>query len=300
MKLDVRAAIQFFAVAEELSFRRAAERLGVAQPWLSTRIRRLEEELGFPLFIRSTRVVELTAEGRLFMKDAATLAAAAAAVEETARALRRRQTGRLRIGVPPYHGLLQQKSAVIRRFAERHPFTSLELDVGWTPNLVNRLINRTIDFAFIIDETHDLDLQGMTIGTTYPVLVIRTDHELAGRKVLSLGDLRGHEVAVFTRGLNPPLFDKLYDPFEAAGVRLRQVTEFGDLVVEAGKPPAFPLSTTLAWSGAPEGEPMGAVIRRLTDHQPMIPLTLVRHKAWRSPVQETFWALAKESVDGRV
>ncbi|KGI83710.1 hypothetical protein JY98_16460, partial [Exiguobacterium mexicanum] len=63
MKLDPRLVVQFAIIAEEGSFTRAAERLHVAQPWLSARLKKFEEQLGFPLFTRNTRNITLTKQG---------------------------------------------------------------------------------------------------------------------------------------------------------------------------------------------------------------------------------------------
>ena len=63
MKLDPRIVVQFVVIAEEASFTRAARRLHVAQPWLSGRIKRFEEQLGFSLFVRNAHGIELTSKG---------------------------------------------------------------------------------------------------------------------------------------------------------------------------------------------------------------------------------------------
>ncbi|MFZ2870722.1 LysR family transcriptional regulator, partial [Zavarzinia sp.] len=76
MHFDIKAVLHFVAVAEDMSFTRAARRLGIAQPWLSRRIRQLEEQLGFALFERTTRSIELTARGRGFLDAAREVASA--------------------------------------------------------------------------------------------------------------------------------------------------------------------------------------------------------------------------------
>ncbi len=292
MKFDVRSAIQFAAVAEALSFRRAAERLRVPQPWLSTRIRKLEEQLGFTLFIRSTRMVELTDAGRVFLQEAAALAAAARAAEETARMLRDRQGGRLRVGVPPYHAAIQQKSLLIQRFIESRPSASVELEVGWSPHLIERLFDDSLDLAFIADPAPIAHVESITIGYSNLVLVISCGDDLATREMLRLEDLRGRELTVLTRGVNPGLWDMLFAPLEAAGAILRQNPHPGDFLASHNVKQPFRSFTELDWSDAPLSGAPGTVKRRLDDYAPRIPLRLVRRKASITPLQAEFWRLA--------
>src|SRR6476620_113878 len=89
----------FVAIAEERSFTRAAERLWVAQPGLSTQIRRLEAELGLRLFERHTRGVDLTPAGELFLERARLALAAADAAEATGRDFAAGVIGTLRLGI---------------------------------------------------------------------------------------------------------------------------------------------------------------------------------------------------------
>jgi DNA-binding transcriptional LysR family regulator len=98
---DLRQVRYFIAVAEELNFTRAAERLHMAQPPLSAAIRGLEEQLGVELFERTTREVKLTAAGRLLLARGRELLAQADAVFDAVRALEKAPAGRIAIGVAP-------------------------------------------------------------------------------------------------------------------------------------------------------------------------------------------------------
>jgi DNA-binding transcriptional LysR family regulator len=293
LKFDIRSVIQFAAVAEELSFRRAAERLRVAQPWLSTRIRQLEEQLGFALFVRTTRKMELTEAGRIFLWDASAVAAAAEAAEHSASSLRAGQSGRIRIGVPPYHATLPQKTALVRRFTEKRPTAAVELEVGWSPNLLHRLIDRTIDVAFVVDFVGDEALESLTLGEYESVIALRSNDEMAKSESIRLADLRGCQVAVFTRGLNPHLYDRLYAPLKAAGAKLRQVPEFADLDVHRPMNADFRMFTTLAPKDCALVASPTLVIRRLADYAVQIPLQLARRRGWSGKLADEFWHLAR-------
>src|SRR4030095_8469221 len=102
--MELRHLRYFVAIAEERSFTRAAERLWVAQPGLSTQIRRLESELGVQLFERHTRGVDLTAAGELFLERARTALAAADAALATGHDLEAGLVGSVRLGSAPGAG----------------------------------------------------------------------------------------------------------------------------------------------------------------------------------------------------
>jgi DNA-binding transcriptional LysR family regulator len=116
----------FIAVAEELSFTRAAARLRVAQPHLSREIRRLEDELDVPLFVRDRRRVTLTAGGSAFLEQACRILAHTAKAADTARRAHRGETGRVRVGFSSSAGLGLPPDAV-RRFREERPEVELVL-----------------------------------------------------------------------------------------------------------------------------------------------------------------------------
>jgi DNA-binding transcriptional LysR family regulator len=97
--VELRHLRYFVAIAEEQSFTRAAERLWVAQPGLSTQVRRLESELGVKLLERHTRGVSLTEAGALFLERARVALAAAESAGATGRDLEAGVVGSLRLGV---------------------------------------------------------------------------------------------------------------------------------------------------------------------------------------------------------
>src|SRR5579872_6878625 len=97
--MELRHLRYFVAVAEELSFRRASERLHLAQPPLSLQIKSLEEELGLRLFERSTRSVKLTPAGKVFLDEARSVLIGAERAQQNARKAHQGLGGPLRIGM---------------------------------------------------------------------------------------------------------------------------------------------------------------------------------------------------------
>src|SRR5262249_21379247 len=122
--MELRHLRYFVAIAEERSFTRAAERLWVAQPGLSTQIRRLEAELGVQLFDRHTRGVELTGAGELFLERARTALAAADIASSTGHDLADGLVGSVRLGVVSGAGWTGT-SALLGEFCRERPAVEL-------------------------------------------------------------------------------------------------------------------------------------------------------------------------------
>src|SRR3954463_10122934 len=122
--MELRQLNYFVAIAEEQSFTRAAERLWVAQPGLSTQIRRLEAELGVRLFERHTRGVTLTPAGTLFLERARAALAAAEAAAATGLDLQAGAIGSVRLGIAG-EARWRPAAALLRRFGEERPRVEL-------------------------------------------------------------------------------------------------------------------------------------------------------------------------------
>jgi len=147
--VEFRQLQSFVAVAEELSFVRAAARLHVAQPWLSQMIKQVEREVGAALLERTTRRVSLTASGEAFLLHARRCLASLGDAGEAARRAARGEAGRLAVGFTgaATHRLLP---AVARAHRAQFPLVQLEL-VGpaFTREQVAALLDRRIDVGLI-------------------------------------------------------------------------------------------------------------------------------------------------------
>src|SRR3954469_13350669 len=124
--LDTRLLRAFVAVAEELSFTRAAKRLFIAQQALSSQVQQLEARLGVKLFERTTRRVALTAAGERLLPAAREALAALDAGLGELEALRRSERATLRVGLSGT-AMVPLVGEIIGRFAERHPAGELEV-----------------------------------------------------------------------------------------------------------------------------------------------------------------------------
>jgi DNA-binding transcriptional LysR family regulator len=184
-RLDLRLVEYFVAVAEELHFARAAERLHIAQPSLSQQIRRLEQQLGVVLLDRSSRRVGLTAAGEVLLRDGRNLLAEA---RRTARAVRSAATPSLTVG---FYGsaAIALLPETLRAFAERHP--AFTVSVGELPlGSLAEVRGGEIDVAFTRLAPGQTDLEVEVLLSEPRVVALPAVHPLAVRSSLGFRDLR--------------------------------------------------------------------------------------------------------------
>src|SRR6476661_5445384 len=148
MALDFRALRYFVAVAEELHFTRAAERLYIAQPALSEQIKRLESTLGVALLRRTTRRVELTAAGEAFLVRARRILDEADAAVAEAGLAARGETGSLRVATGATAGVALVPET-LRALREERPQVSVELSQMDWENYFGGLGEGSVDAAFV-------------------------------------------------------------------------------------------------------------------------------------------------------
>jgi DNA-binding transcriptional LysR family regulator len=146
--IEVREARYFIAVAEELHFGRAAERLHMSQPPLSQTIKILESRLGVELLHRSTREVRLTTAGSVFLERCRALVGAATSAEEAARQAASGQIGRLRIAAVT-SAFIDPLPRILADLREAHPLVDIRLEEVDTHQAVPALRRREIDVALV-------------------------------------------------------------------------------------------------------------------------------------------------------
>jgi DNA-binding transcriptional LysR family regulator len=199
---ELRHLRYFVAVAEELSFSRAADRLHMAPSPLSAAIRQLEAELGTDLFVRTTRHVELTDAGRRLLADGAgALAAVEAAFANAARA-GQGVLGTLRLGLSTVTRY-ELRPALLARLRERAPGIQADVSMSTTGALVRELLSRRLDVAvtFCLEPTPGL-ARRMLSHERMGVLM-RRGHRLAGADGVRLEQLRGDRFVVAGEELSP-------------------------------------------------------------------------------------------------
>jgi DNA-binding transcriptional LysR family regulator len=190
-RLDLRLVEYFVAVAEELHFGRAAERLHIAQPSLSQQIRKLEQQLGVVLLRRTSRRVSLTPAGKAFLREGRRTLRQAQRTVEAARV-----AGRRRITVGFYGsagGTLL--TDVLTAFADQHP----SIDVSVRELLFGSLddvLNGNVDVAFTRLLPGQTEAHVEVLAHEDRVLAVPAAHLLAGRPGVAFADLRGERFII--------------------------------------------------------------------------------------------------------
>ncbi|MFE2025340.1 LysR family transcriptional regulator [Streptomyces hygroscopicus] len=230
--MDQRRLEYFIAVAEELNFTRAAQRLHVTQSTLSAGVKALEAELKVELLSRSTRAVRLTEAGSVFLPEARTavesLDRARAAVEPLATGLR----GSLTVGV--LSGLtVVDVPALAGDFHRRHPQVRLRTETSQrgTAGLLERIKESHVDVAFVGAEIQDEHLRARPIKRYHVQLLVPAGHPLAGREAVRLRDIATQTFVDMPEGFGQrQLVD---DAFAKAGLSRQVVIEVSDITTIA-------------------------------------------------------------------
>jgi DNA-binding transcriptional LysR family regulator len=221
--MELRQLRYFVAVAEELHFRRAAERLHISQPPLSQQIRALEDELGFTLLIRTRRRVELTPAGASFLRDARTMLGELEGAVATARRIDAGQTGRLRINFVG-SALFSIVPRMVERFRRSRPGVEIELHERATADQLHAVHAGMADVGLVRPPIEaDAGLRVQTVLRERTVAALPAGHELAALSRLPLRRLAAEPLVLFPRDQAPGFHDLLIDSLAGAGAAPRVI-----------------------------------------------------------------------------
>jgi len=217
--VDPRLLRYFLAVAEELHFGRAAARLYISQPSLSNQIRKLEEALGTPLFVRTSRRVQLTTAGQTLLEEApAALSALELAAERTRRAGGLPTT--LRLGYSPVTSF-DTLPALLASAQHDHPQLSVIAREVFSAAIPERLLAGDLDIGLALHPQPLDGVRGELLRREHVAALLSTRHRLAEAGPLSLGELRDETLLVFPRPLAPNYYDRIVTACERAGFQPR-------------------------------------------------------------------------------
>jgi DNA-binding transcriptional LysR family regulator len=200
--MELRQLRSFVAVAEELHFRRAADRLHLAQPSVSQQIRMLEAELGVQLFERNRRGATLTPAGVALLAEARDLLNRADRAAEIVRATGGGLRGHLRMNLT--RSLTGGVAgAIVAAYREQYPEIELELGLGTTMLHVEQLHAGEIDVGFVRPPLEDPGLEELRLGREPMVCVLPKGHRLTRRMTVRPRDLQGEPLVWWPEAHGP-------------------------------------------------------------------------------------------------
>jgi len=293
--MDLRYLRSFVAVAEERHFARAAERLHVAQPWLSQQIRRVEAELGVPVFERTTRRVDLTPAGAALLPRAREILAAVQSAVEDARCAASGELGRVAVGFTgsATYTLLPRVAKELRIALPR---VELELHGEMlTPAQVTGLLDGRIDIGLLRPPVGRPEICVEVVGRESLLAAVPMEHALAAENAVSLRQLAGEPFVSYVSDLRSVVYDAVERACEAHGFVpnvVLQAAETATLVsfVAAG------MGVALVPASAAHLRMRGAVYRPLAERTPGVELAL----AWRSDDERPLTRRALELASAAV
>jgi len=224
--MELRHLSYFVAVAEEGQVTRAAARLSVAQPAVSAQLRRLERELGEPLFHRDQRGVRLTGAGEAFLPHARAALAAAERGRDAILSLRGLLTGSLRVGV--VRPVDRRFTAALGEFHRAHPAVAISVFEQHNEPLLAALGNGEVDVALVGTARRPPPPFHTRVIASEPLAVgVRRDHPLSHRRTVTLAALREEPMITLTR--ESGLRAVLENACREAGFSPRIAVEAGEL-----------------------------------------------------------------------
>ncbi|EPX76612.1 LysR substrate-binding domain-containing protein [Salipiger mucosus] len=215
--MNLKQLTYFIAVAEELHFGRAAERLGMAQPPLSRQIKQIEDDLGAVLFNRGRRAVSLTQAGERLLERGRTLMRDIDDMKLEVRRLGEGAEGRLRIGFvgSSTFGILP---TIVKSFRANFPDVILTLSPMNNAQLYRRLVGREIDVAFARPALTDAEFRTVQLGDE-PLVAATPDSVATARPGrVTLDELRGMNFILYPEYPRPSYADLVLDSCAAHGL----------------------------------------------------------------------------------
>jgi DNA-binding transcriptional LysR family regulator len=226
--LDIRQLECFVAVAEELHFRRAGERLGLSQSALSERVSALEHELGARLFFRTTRQVSLTQAGSEFVQDAKRILADIERAVSNVRHTAESDLRHIRVsGVDEAISMLLPKALLAFRRTDPKVHVQV-LETSSSEQHSQELIGHRTDVAFVRTPQQD-DFITSELLHRQPVLVVLADtNPLSGSAFLSASDIANQPIVGYPKHARPILHEALWSGFRKIGAQPNIVCEIID------------------------------------------------------------------------
>lgn len=217
MAITFRQLQQFLVLSKELHFGRAAKRLNISQPPLSTSMKQLEATLGFLLLHRGKRGVRLTPAGAVFAEHSARILGQLDAARALAEQQAKGAAGTLAISFVPSM-LFRNLPRTLRNFEETYPSTELDLHEMNTNRQIEVLLQGKADVGFIHAVPLPAEVCFHRLDVERLVCCVPRQHRLAGRSRISISDMAGEKVLVFAREFAAHYHDRIVALLRAGDV----------------------------------------------------------------------------------
>jgi DNA-binding transcriptional LysR family regulator len=295
MILSLERVLRFVAVAEQLSFTRAAALLRIDQPWLSRQIMQLEEQLGVALFDRNGSRIALTPEGAEFFKYAKEVAEAADRAREKADEMKRRTMSALRIGVCNASHSIEGRKRLFARYSVIRPKVTLEYSAyAFSDEVVAKILSGSLDFGVVFGPLDEPNIETNVIDVIEASVAIPGEDPLAAAPTVSLADLKNRRVAVGLQDKHCHRYARAYSWIDEVGAEAVFVPEGHRFVYDVASEQRL---VALCYT-ATDRAPAGFVRRTLTGYHPKFDVFLARGRRTMSSAGEHLWRLSQEMNAG--
>lgn len=214
--IELRHLRYFCAVADELHFSRAAQRLRIAQPALSRQIRRLEEEVGTTLLTRTQRSVALTMPGQAFLERSKQILDDVGQAVTEANRIANGQTGSLRVAFI-HSSTYNLTPAALDIFASHHPGIRLDLQEMTVIDQKRAIGRGDVDIGLLRPPIEDRNLAVESVMEEGFVLAVPQQHRLADQTSVNLHALAQEQFIMFDRRQSPLFHERIMQSCETAG-----------------------------------------------------------------------------------
>jgi DNA-binding transcriptional LysR family regulator len=223
-EIELRHLRYFVAVAEELHFGRAAEKLHMAQPPLSQQIKRLETLLGCELFIRTSRAVSLTAAGDALLERSGRLIARVKDDVEFVRRVGRGEKGKLRVGFVG-SAMLTRLPETLHEYRRLFPDVELQLQEMYTASILDGLQQYSIDVGIVRDGDLTPNLESIPILEERLIAIVPRRHALAARFRIRVVQLTDEPFVFYPQSAGRTAWERTMQVCDAHGFRPTVVQE---------------------------------------------------------------------------
>nr|WP_106782980.1 LysR family transcriptional regulator [Lysinibacillus timonensis] len=231
--IEIRRILYFIAVAEELNFTKAAERLKISQPPLSQQIKLLEKEMNVTLFNRNKRVVELTDAGKYFLEKAKEIVQKLEVVYEETKQIEQGEFGKLSIGFTGSvtYDILPK---LIQTYQQANPKINIHLTHMSSARQVEALENKEIDIGMLVPPVESSSLTLKTLRSEPFIIAIPSNHPLARLKEpVSLFNFKNEPFIFTDRDVGHGYYDAIISLFYEVGfspIKSQQANELQTIV----------------------------------------------------------------------